>query len=121
MTRAKPMASLLAALAVLSLTAGPVLAEGAPVTNKKGIVSVNPLGLAFGALSANYEHKLNAKSSITGSVQYFHSETDLLFSKFEYTTFGVAGGYRMYFKPVAMDGWFWEPNLFVGSAGWESS
>lgn len=120
MRKFKTLALALAALGVSGLLAGSSrAADSKPVTDKKMIISVNPLGLAFGALSANFEYKLNEKASIATALFYYHDKTDLLFTTWESSMIGLGGGYRMYFSPVAMDGWFWEPGLSLNSASYE--
>ncbi len=111
MSRSRLLIRLACAGVLLAVVAGPVLADSAPVTDKTNAVSVNPLALIFGGISANFEHKMNEKSSITAGFQYYSSDATFVKSTF----LGVEGGYRMYFSPVAPDGFYWEPFVSVGS------
>ena len=108
MTRFRTMALALAVAVVASTSAR---ADDKPVTNKNDAVSVNPLSLIFGLISGNYEHKLKPDASITGAVNYW----SLSFADYSWTAIGVGAGYRMYFKPVAPDGWYWEPRVDLES------
>lgn len=105
MTRAKPVAMMLAAVAAVGLFARTACADSAPVTAPTNAISVNPLSLIVGLFQVNFEHKLNAKSSLLASGNYW----SLSFGNYEWTAFGAGLGYRMYFKPVAPDGFYWEP------------
>ena len=111
MSRSRILTSLAFAGVLLAVVAGPVRADSAPVTDKTNLISANPLPLIWGEFDLNGEHKMNEKSSITAAFSYW----SLSFANYSWTAIGVGGGYRMYFSPVAPDGFYWEPRVDVAT------
>jgi hypothetical protein len=81
------------------------------VTKFENTVSVNPLGLAFGSFNANWEHKMGPSHALDVAASFFTYSSGYV----KTSGFGVGAGYKMWFNPVAFDGWYWEPRLDVGT------
>lgn len=89
----------------------PSLSSGDRVTKFNNTISVNPLGLAFGAFNANWEHKMTPGGSLDVALSFLSDSSGYV----KTTGLGAGAGYKMYFSPDAFDGWYWEPRVDVAS------
>ena len=74
------------------------IAVGAQAQSYNAIIKTNPIGLAFGNFNATYEHILNEKSSVLGSLNYQYSLLGI-----DVNAFGIGGAYRYYLTYAKKD------------------
>ncbi|NND05138.1 MAG: DUF3575 domain-containing protein [Saprospiraceae bacterium] len=93
-----------------------LLCAGVKAQSYDAIIKTNPISLAFGNFNATYEHVLNEKSSILGSLSYQYRLLGV-----DVNAFGIGGAYRYYFthaKKEVPSGFYVNPRirLTFGSA-----
>lgn len=106
------MKKLLAALPLMLF-----IAVGAQAQSYNAIIKTNPIGLAFGNFNATYEHILNEKSSVLGSLNYRYSLLGL-----DVSAFGIGGAYRYYFTHANKDvpsGFYVNPQVGITFGSFE--
>jgi hypothetical protein len=71
----------------------------------KNIILVNPLGLIFGALGAEYILKLSDKNSLEIAGEYWRWSL----GDFKASAIGIGGGDYFYFKTSSLRAWYAGP------------
>ncbi len=69
----------------------------------KQVLSVNPLGLAFGIFNVEYESVISDSSTWAVKGLYWNYET----GDWSWSALGAGGRYRGYFSPKAPAGGYW--------------
>jgi len=112
MNRSRTLLSLALAVLTALSAAGRAAADSKPVTEPNNTITINPLPLIVGMVALEYERKLSPNAALPIAVNYW----SFTLGDLKFTSFGVGAGYRWYFHPVALDGWYLEPGVAVQSA-----
>ena len=78
-------------------------------TEQKNIILVNPIGLIFGVLGAEYILKLSDQNSLGIAGEYWR----WTLGDFKASAIGLGGGYYFHFKPTSLRGWYAGPTAYV--------
>ena len=106
----------LASVCLLATSASaqePATAPGAP---PKNTITVNPLGLALGAINFEYERATSQGMSWFVGPQYSSYSTSVIDDEYSASAYGLIGGVRFFLTGPAPEGFIVSPNPSVAYA-----